>query len=82
MNNPRQLNYTQQLEHRLEMALDDLTALVDYIDKNNMMSLLDKPTRYGDNAWTHIVNIEKACDLKDDESLSWRLYNTFRPIGQ
>jgi len=27
MNNPRQLNYTQQLEHRLNMVKDDLDTI-------------------------------------------------------
>lgn len=76
MNNPKQLNYTQQLEHRLAMVLDEIKALSDYLDENNLMGVLNNPTKYSDEAWTHVINIEHACDLNNDESLSWRLYNT------
>jgi hypothetical protein len=75
MNNPHQLNYTQQLEHRLRMIEDDLAKLVDFIDENNMMDLLEKPTSCCDSAWTHVVNMEHACDLSNDESLSWKLFS-------
>lgn len=75
MNNPNQLNYTQQLEHRLAMVLDDINKLSDFIDENNLMSVLDKPTKYSHGAWTHVCNIERACDLTNDESLSWRKYS-------
>ena len=75
MNNPRQLNYTQQLEHRLRMIEDDISKLIDFIDENRMMESLDKPTSGCDSALTHIVNIEHACDLSNDESLSWKLFS-------
>jgi hypothetical protein len=75
MNNPNQLNYTKQLEHRLKMIQDDVSKLIDFIDNNRMMELLDKPTSCCDSALTHIVNIEHACDLSSDESLSWSLFS-------
>jgi hypothetical protein len=74
MNNPHQYNYTQQLEHRLRMIKDDIKILVDFLDENNMMDLLEKPTRCCDSAWSNVVNIEVACDLKDDTSLSWGMF--------
>lgn len=75
MNNPNQLNYTQQLEHRLAMILDDINKLSDFFDENNLMSVLDNPTKYNDHAWMHVINIEHACDLDNDESLSWKRYS-------
>ena len=76
MDNPKQLNYTQQLEHRLAMVLDDIGALVDYINENNLMDALNKPTKNGNDGLTYIINIEHACDIKSDECLSWILYST------
>jgi hypothetical protein len=58
------------------MIQDDISKLVDFIDENRMMELLDKPTSCCDSALTHIVNIEHACDLSSDESLSWSLFST------
>jgi len=64
----------QQLKHRLAMVLDDVKALVDFIDENRLMEALDKPSKQTDSAWTHISNIEIACDLNDDACLGWVQY--------
>lgn len=75
MNNPNQLNYTQQLEHRLKMIQDDINVLIDFIDESRMMEAMDKPTKYSNSALTNISNIEIACNLESDESLDWKTYN-------
>ena len=75
MNNTNKLDYTKQLEHRLAMVLDDVKALVEFLDENRLMEALDKPSKQTNSAWTHINNIEIACDVNDNESLSWNLYN-------
>lgn len=64
----------QQLQHRLAMVLDDVKALVEFLDENRLMEALDKPSRQTESAWTHISNIEIACDLNDDACLGWKLY--------
>jgi len=64
----------QKLEHRLAMILDDVKALVEFLDENRLMEVLDKPSKQTDSAWTHISNIEIACDLNDDDCLGWKLY--------
>jgi hypothetical protein len=64
----------QKLEHRLAMVLDDVKALVEFLDEHRLMEALDKPTKYGDSAWTHISNIEIACDLNDEASIDWKHY--------
>ena len=64
----------QKLEHRLAMVLDDIKALVEFIDENRLMEALDKPSKETDSAWTHINNIEIACDLNNDDCLGWKLY--------
>jgi hypothetical protein len=64
----------QKLQHRLAMVLDDVKALLEFIDDSRLMESFDKPTKYTDSALTHISNIEIACDLNDDASLGWKLY--------
>jgi hypothetical protein len=68
----------QKLEHRLAMILDDVKALLEFIDDSRLMEAFDKPTKYTDSALTHISNIEIACDLNDDASLDWKLYTKTR----
>ena len=68
----------QQLEHRIAMIQDDLNKLIEFIDEERMMERFDKASKYTESAWTHIINMEIACDLSSDESLSWKLYGTSR----
>ncbi len=75
MKNPEQLNYTQQLEHRISMIQDDLKAFINFIDENRLMEALEKQSTLQISGWTHILNMEKASDLKCDDSLSWKLLN-------
>ena len=64
----------QQLEHRLAMIQDDLNAIRDFIYGQGLIDIFQKPTDKCDEAMTHLNNIEIACDLSSDESLSWKLY--------
>jgi hypothetical protein len=75
MSNPNQLNYSQQLEHRLDMIKDDLSRFIEFLDENRIMEIMEKETKYNHDAWTHILNIEIACDLKNEESLDWVKYS-------
>lgn len=68
----------KQLKHRLTMINDELKAFVEFLDENRMMEALEKPTKYGDSAWLHILNMEIACDLLSNESLDWKLYNSHK----
>jgi len=68
MNNPMQLNYTQQLEHRIAMIQYNIKRLIDNLDDNRLMETLDKT-----NALIHIINIELSSDLNRDDSLSRKL---------
>jgi hypothetical protein len=75
MNNPHQFNYTQQLEHRLRMVEDDLNILKKFIKQEGLEEIFEtKNTATSDDAYCNIHNIEIACDLSDDESLSWGMY--------
>jgi len=75
MNNPHQFNYAQQLEHRLAMVLDDINILKKFISEQGLGEIFEnKCTATSDGAYCNIHNIEIACDLKDDESLSWGMF--------
>lgn len=75
MNNPKQFNYAQQLEHRLKMVKDDLEILKKFIKQEGLDEIFEtKNTATSDDAYCNIYNIEIACDLRDDESLSWGMY--------
>lgn len=75
MNNPKQFNYTQQLEHRLKMVQDDLNILKKFIKQEGLEEIFKtKNTATSDNAYCNIHNIEIAYDLSDNESLSWGMF--------
>jgi hypothetical protein len=77
MNNPRQLNYTQQLEHRLKMVQDDLNIIKKFMSEQGLDEIFNHTaSSTSDTALNNIMNIEIACDLDTDESLSWNLYKT------
>jgi len=62
----------QELEHRLAIAQDELNSLIDILDDHRLMETMEKHTKNGVSALKHIINLEIACDLKNDESLSWK----------
>ena len=76
MNNPHQLNYTQQLEHRLESIKFDIKAIEQFIKDQG---LYDKFTNNASSMTSEVAimsihNIKIACDLKNDRSLSWAVF--------
>ena len=76
MSNPKQLNYTQQLEHRLRMVQDDLKIIKKFMADRGLNSAFEEmPSETSDAAMHNIHNIETACDLKSDECLSWNLFS-------
>ncbi len=76
MNNPHQLNYTQQLEHRLQMVKFDIEAIEQFIkDQGLYETFINKTSSMtSDVAIMNIHNINIACDLKNDRSLSWAIF--------
>jgi hypothetical protein len=66
-----ELTEDEQLKLRLELVLDDLKAIKEFIYENGLSEIFQRPTKHSDECWTHFNNIEIACDLNDDESLSW-----------
>lgn len=71
MYNPKQLNYTQQLEHRLTIIKDEYKKFIEFLDENRLMEIMEKETKYNTDAWTHLCHIEIASDLNDDAPLDW-----------
>ena len=62
----------KELEHRLTLIQNDLNSLIDILDDHRLMETMEKHTKDGISALKHIVNLEIACDLKNNESLSWK----------
>ena len=65
----------QQLEHRIAMIEDDLRVIRAFIYEQGLNETFQKPTPIADECWTHLNNIEIACDLLSDESLNWKPFN-------
>jgi hypothetical protein len=64
-------NEVEQLKHRLAMIEDDLKVIRAFIYKQG----LDETFQMADECWTHLNNMEIACDLSSDESLTWKLFS-------
>ena len=65
----------QQLEHRIAMIEDDLRVIRAFIYEQGLNEKFQKQTPMSDECWTHLNNIEIACDLSSDESLTWKPFN-------
>jgi hypothetical protein len=63
-----------ELKHRLEMIEDDLRVIREFIHARGLADVFKEPSKTSEEVWNNINNIEIACDLSSDESLSWRLY--------
>ena len=62
---------TEQLKHRLAMVKDDLDVIRRFIYQSGLSKQFEQPTEMADECWTHLNNIEIACDLSTPESYSW-----------
>ena len=62
---------TEQLKHRLAMVKDDLDVIRRFIYQSGLSKQFEQPTEMADECWTHLNNIEIACDLSNTESYSW-----------
>jgi hypothetical protein len=69
------MNEVEQLKHRLAMVEDDLKVIRAFIYENGLDETFQKPTGMADECWTHLNNIEIACNLSSDESLGWELFS-------
>jgi len=69
------MDKTPQLEHRFSMIYDDLQAIQHHIHRHDIAKQFEKPTPIADECWSHFANIEIACNLNDDECLTWKPFN-------
>jgi hypothetical protein len=67
---------TEQLKHRLAMVKDDLDVIRSFIYSKQLDKAFERQSETSDECWHNLNNIEIACDLSTDESLSWKLFST------
>jgi hypothetical protein len=67
-------NTNKQLEHRFRMIQDDLKEIRTFIHTKGLIDKFYEPSQVSEEAWTLLNNIEIACDLTSDESLTWKEY--------
>ena len=66
------MNELEQLKHRLAMVKDDLDIIRKFIQLDKAF---ERQSETADKCMTNLNNIEIACDLSTDESLSWKPYS-------
>lgn len=65
----------EQLKHRIAMIEDDLRVIRAFVYAQGLDETFQKPTPMADECWTHLNNIEIACDLSSEESLGWKKFS-------
>ena len=65
----------EQLKHRLAMVKDDLDIIRRFIYSEQLDKAFERQSETSDECWANLNNIEIACDLSTDESLSWKPYS-------
>ncbi len=65
----------EQLKHRIAMVKDDLDIIRKFIYSEQLDRAFERQSETSDECWTNLNNIEIACDLSTDESLSWKLFS-------
>ena len=65
----------EQLKHRLAMVKDDLDIIRKFIYSEQLDKAFERQSETADECMTNLNNIEIACDLSTDESLSWKLFS-------
>lgn len=69
-------NELKQLKHRLAIIQEDQLKLRKFIFDNELDEKFMQPTEVSDEAWTLLNNIEIACDLNSQESITWGSYKS------
>lgn len=57
------------------MIKEDSLELRKFIYANGLSEAFQKKTDTEAEAWSHILNIDIACDLDSNDSLHWKSYN-------
>ena len=71
------MNTEEQLRHRLAMVEEDLRVIREFIYIQGLSKTFEESTPFSDECWTHLNNIDIACDLNDGESLTWKRFTNF-----
>lgn len=71
------MNTEEQLKHRLAMVEEDLRVIREFIYIQGLSKTFEESTPFADEAWTHLNNIDIACDLNSGESLTWKRFTNF-----
>ena len=66
---------TEEMQHRMAMILDDMKVIRAFINEQGLNEAFQKPTSMADECWTHLSNIEIACDIDDNECLTWSKFS-------
>jgi 5-methylcytosine-specific restriction endonuclease McrBC GTP-binding regulatory subunit McrB len=66
---------TEEMQHRMAMILDDMKVIRAFINEQGLDKVFQKPTSMADECWTHLNNIEIACDIDDNECLTWSKFS-------
>ena len=65
------INSMKDLIHRMKMIIDDAQVVIDHLESGKGMN---EQSKYADDGWTHISNIEIAIDLGSTESMDWKAF--------
>jgi hypothetical protein len=75
VNELEDLTEVKQLKHRLAMVQDDLKVIRAFLQSEYLTKYFEKQTPMADKCWTHLNNIDIACDLSSNEALNWKPFN-------
>jgi len=71
------LTYKHPLLHRFDMIKDDVEQINLFIKHHGLDSAFELPTKVADSCYTHLSNIEIACDVNDSEVYKWGTFNQY-----
>jgi hypothetical protein len=69
------MSEVEQLKHRLAMVQDDIKVIREFLYSKGLSKYFEMRTPMADECWTHLNNIDIACDLSTNEALNWKLFN-------
>ena len=75
VNELENLTEVKQLKHRLTMVQDDIKVIREFLYSKGLSKYFEMKTPMADECWTHLNNIDIACDLYSNESLDWKPFN-------
>ena len=68
------MSEVEQLKHRLAMVKDDLDIIRKFIHDEQLGKHFERQSETSEECRHNLNNIEIACDLSNEESLNWILF--------